>query len=91
MDRARARIAEREVQIFALEGRIRALNAAFEAESHEKYAAIKCHFNSQILAIQKEFADRLNDVLGRAPSGSGCNSEEFPCPEVRPLGSRYSH
>ena len=94
-DRARARIAEREVQINALEVKIRDLKATFEAESQEKYAAIKDHFNCRILVIQKEIADRLNDVLGRAPgSGSGCHGQgeecALPCPQVRSLGIRYS-
>ncbi len=94
--RARARIAEREVQIKALEVKIGDLKASFEAESQEKYAAIKDHFNSRILVIQNEIADRLNDVLGRAPgSGSGCHGREgeecaLPCPEVRTLSIRYS-
>ena len=61
--RARARIAKREVQINALETKIRDLKATFEAESQEKYAAVMDHVNSRILAIQKEIADRMNDVL----------------------------
>ena len=64
--RTRARIAEREVQINALEMKIRDLKATFEAESQEKYAAIMRHFSSRILAVQKETADRLSDVLSRA-------------------------
>ena len=93
-DRARARIAEREVQINALEMKIRELKATFEADSQVKYAAIKDHFSTRVLAIQREFADRLNDVLSRAPSGSdrqGRDWEVFPCPQVKTLGTRYSH
>ena len=95
-DRARARIAEREIQINALEVKIRDLKATFEAENQEKYAAIKDHFNCRILVIQKEIADRLNDLLGRAPgSGSGYHEHDgeelaLPCPELRTLGTRYS-
>ena len=95
-DRARARITEREVQINALEAKISDLRATFEAESQEKYSAIKDHFNSRMLVIQNEIADRLNDIRGRAPgSGSGCYGREGeecapPCPEVRTLGTRYS-
>ena len=94
--RARARISEREVRIDALEVRIKDLKAAFETESQEKYAAIKHHFDSRILTIQKEITDRLNDVLGRTPGGGngghGGEGEEcaLPCPEVRTLGIRYS-
>ena len=95
-DQLRARIAEREVQINALEVKIRDLKATFEAESQEKYAAIKDHFNCRVLVIQKEIADRLSDLLGRAPgSGGGCHGRDgeelaLPCPEVRTLGIRYS-
>jgi len=95
-DRARARIAEREVQINALEVKIRNLKATFEAESQEKYAAIKDHFNCRILVIQNEITDRLNDALGRTPgSGGGCHGREgeevaLPCPEVRTSGTRSS-
>ena len=92
---ARANIAEREVKINYHEMKIRELKATFEADSQEKYAAIKDYFNSRILAIQREVADRLNDVLGRAPSGSGNGGERdgegFPCPEVRTLNSPLSH
>ena len=65
--RAQARIAEREVQINTLEMKIRDLKATFEADSQEKYAAIKDHFNNRVLAIQKEFVDSLNGVLNQAP------------------------
>jgi hypothetical protein len=69
---ARHRIARRVVQISALEMRISDLEATFEAESIEKYAAIMDHFNSRILAIQKEVADRLNDALSQAPESGSC-------------------
>ena len=65
--RIQARMAKREVQINAFEREIKNLKDTFEADSQEKYAAIKDHFNSRVLAIQKEFVERLNSVLGRAP------------------------
>ena len=93
--RAQARIAEREVQIGAVEAKIRALKATFEAESREKYAAIVDHFNNRILTIQKEITDRFNDVLSRPPGSRrhGRAGEEFapPCPGLRSLSIRYSH
>ena len=55
------------MQINALENQIRDLKATFEADSQEKYAAIKDYFNNRVLAIQKEFVDSLNGVLSRAP------------------------
>ena len=92
--RVRARIAEREIQVGALEAKIRALQATFEAESREKYAAIVDHFNNRILTIQKEITDRFNDVLSRPPGSRrhGRAGEEFapPCPGPRSLSIRYS-
>ena len=93
--RAQARIAKREVQIDALEAKIGALKATFEAESREKYAAIVDHFNNRILTIQKEITDRFNEVLSRPPENRRPDreGEEFapPCPELRSLSIRYSH
>jgi len=63
-------IAEREVQIRALEMKIRDLKATFEAESQEKFIAIMDHFNSRMLAVQKDVADHFNRAPG---SGSGCH------------------
>jgi len=74
MIKIRAMIAEREVQIRALEMKIRDLKATFEAESQEKFAAIMDHFNSRMLAVQKDVADHVN----RAP-GSGSGRHDRGC------------
>jgi hypothetical protein len=70
--RGTARIAEREVRIDALEMKICDLKASFEAEGHDKYAAITDYFNNRIRTIQKEISVRLNDVLGRPPGIGRC-------------------
>ena len=85
------------MQINALERQTSNLKATFEADSQEKYAAFKDHFNSRVLAIQKEFVDHMNDVLGQTPgSGTGHQrqeGEEFvpSCAEDRTFGIRYSN
>ena len=59
----RVKVAEREVQIYVLETTIKRLKGALEADSRERDAALQPlieYLYSQILAIQKEIADRLN-------------------------------
>jgi len=59
----RAIMAEREVQITALEMKVRGLRASFEAESQEKFAALQPfmeQLNSRLSAIQKQLADHLD-------------------------------
>ena len=59
----RVNVAERDVQINALETTIKNLEGTLEADGREKDAALRPlieYLYSQILAIQKEIADRLN-------------------------------
>ena len=59
----RVKVAERDVQINALETTIKNLEGTLEADGREKDAALRPlieYLYSQILAIQKEIADRLN-------------------------------
>ena len=59
----RVKVAERDVQINALETTIKDLEGTLEADGREKDAALRPlleYLYSQILAIQKEIADRLN-------------------------------
>jgi len=56
-------MAEREVQIKALEMKVRDLRATFEVESQEEFAALQPimeQLNGQIFAFQKELVDRLD-------------------------------
>ncbi len=58
----RGKVADREVQINALEKIVKHLRDTFEADGREKDAALRPlieYLYSQILAIQKEIADRL--------------------------------
>ena len=62
----RAKIAEREVQIQALEMKISYLLGPFAAEGQEKFPRLQPimgHLNSRILSVQKGIADRLNVFL----------------------------
>jgi hypothetical protein len=62
-DLIRVQVAEREVQINALETTMKSVKATLEADGREKDAALQPlieYLYNQILAIQKEIADRLN-------------------------------
>jgi len=63
MIKTRAMIAEREVQIRALEMKIRDLGATVDAEGQDEFPLSTDHFNSRILAIQKEMEDHWNAFL----------------------------
>jgi len=59
----RVKVAEREIQINGLEATMKHLKATVEADGREKDAALQPlieYLYSQILAIQKEIADRVN-------------------------------
>ena len=62
-DQTRAKVAEREAQINALEIKIRDLRTTFEAESQEKSATVQPimdHLYGQLFNIQKEIVDHWN-------------------------------
>ena len=62
----RVKVAERDVQINALETTIKRLKGTLEADGREKEAAIQPLFeylHNQILAIQKEIANQMNAFL----------------------------
>ena len=59
----RGKVADREVQINAVENFIKHLRDTFEADGREKDAALQPlidYLYSQTISIQKEIADRLN-------------------------------
>ena len=81
----RGKVADREVQIDALEKFINHLKETFEVQGREKNAALQAliqYLNGQILAMQKEIADRVyaftaeRQKAGAAVSADLANLEE---------------
>ena len=82
----RGKVTDREAKISTLEGFIKQLRDTFEADGREKDAALQPlieYLYGQILAIQKEIADRLNTFAAERKKAEAAVSAEVATIEAQ--------